>query len=61
MMGAGMAPETLAYSPWGYLTRFIAREHFIQYSRCESFKLYISVLLLVQLQFHIPLIYNIEL
>jgi hypothetical protein len=39
MMAAELAVETLAYSPLTCLTRLIAREHFIQFSRRESFKL----------------------
>jgi hypothetical protein len=35
-----MALETLVYSPLSYSTRLLAREHFIQFSRLESFKLY---------------------
>jgi hypothetical protein len=35
-----MAVETLAYSPLSCLTWLTAGEHFIQFSRGESFKLY---------------------
>jgi hypothetical protein len=37
---ANMALETLAYSPLSNLTRLLAREHLIELTRRESFKLY---------------------
>jgi hypothetical protein len=40
MKGAQIVVETLAYSPLSCLTWLTAGEHFIQFSRRESFKLY---------------------
>jgi hypothetical protein len=40
MTRAEMVLEMLAYSPLSYLTRLLAREHFIQFSRHEGFKLF---------------------
>jgi hypothetical protein len=40
MTRAEMVLEALAYSPLSNLMRLLAREHFIQFSRRESFKSY---------------------
>jgi hypothetical protein len=32
--------ETFVYSPFSHMTRLLAREYFIELSRCESLKLY---------------------
>ena len=42
MMTKEMVLETLIYSPFNRLTRLLDREHFIEFSRRESFKLYIQ-------------------
>jgi hypothetical protein len=35
-----MVLETLVYSPLNHVTRLLAREYFIEFSRWESLKLY---------------------
>jgi hypothetical protein len=42
MVGADMALETLTYSPRSNLSRFLALEHFIQFSHRESFVFYVT-------------------
>jgi len=44
MMMAEVLLETLVYLPFNYLTRLVAQEKFIEFSCCESFKLYMAVM-----------------
>jgi hypothetical protein len=43
MIGTEIVPETSVYT-WNQLTRLCARQDFIEFSRRESFKLYIELL-----------------
>ena len=38
LMRTDVVLETLVYSPFDHLTRLLARENFIEFSRRESFK-----------------------
>jgi hypothetical protein len=51
-----LALETLAYSPLSYLTWPIAREHFVQFSCSESFKLYSDSLFISVSVLHVILV-----
>jgi uncharacterized protein (DUF924 family) len=44
MMMEEVVLEMLVYLPFNHLTQLLSQENFIEFSHCESFKLYMTVM-----------------